>query len=102
VLAILFSFCENTNFSKCPRTGGSVEERRRLVIGGAWTDPGGADVIAVISPHCEQPIASGAAAGPADVERAVSAARLAQDQGTWPRLDPSDVDLKAISSALRN
>ena len=67
-----------------------MEERRRLFIGGAWTRPSGDDVIEVISPHTEKPIATVAAAGPADVDRAVSAARLAQDEGTWPRLDPSE------------
>ena len=67
-----------------------MEERRRLFIGGAWTGPSGDDVIEVISPHTEKPIAAVAAAGPADVDRAVSAARLAQDEGPWPRLDPSE------------
>ena len=67
-----------------------MEERRRLFIGGAWADPSGNDVIEVISPHTEKPIAAVAAAGPADVDRAVSAARLAQDEGPWPRLDPSE------------
>ena len=67
-----------------------MEERRRLFIGGAWTDPSGGDVIEVISPHTEKPIASVAAAGPADVDRAVAAARLAQDEGPWPRLDPAE------------
>jgi acyl-CoA reductase-like NAD-dependent aldehyde dehydrogenase len=44
----------------------------------------------VISPHTEKPIAAVAAAGPADVDRAVSAARRAQDEGPWPRLDPAE------------
>jgi acyl-CoA reductase-like NAD-dependent aldehyde dehydrogenase len=69
---------------------GSVQERRRLFIGGAWSDPSGSDVIEVISPHTEKPIATVAAAGRADVDRAVAAARLAQDEGPWPRLDPAE------------
>jgi acyl-CoA reductase-like NAD-dependent aldehyde dehydrogenase len=67
-----------------------VGERRRLFIGGAWASPRGDDVIEVISPHTEKPIAAVAAAGPADVDRAVSTARLAQDDGAWPRLAPSE------------
>jgi acyl-CoA reductase-like NAD-dependent aldehyde dehydrogenase len=67
-----------------------VEERRRLFIGGEWTAPSRDDVLEVISPHTGKPIAAVAAAGPADVERAVSAARHAQDEGPWPRLDPAE------------
>ncbi|MFV8048089.1 aldehyde dehydrogenase [Mycobacterium sp. 48b] len=49
-----------------------------------------ADTIEVISPHTEQPIARAPAAGPADVDAAVAAARFAVDQGPWPRLDPTE------------
>lgn len=66
-----------------------MEERRRLFIGGAWEAPSGAERIEVISPHTEKPIAAVAAAGPADVDRAVAAARQAQDEGPWSRLDPA-------------
>jgi len=67
-----------------------VQEQRRLFIGGAWVAPSGDGLIEVISPHTEKPIAAVATAGPGDVDRAVSAARLAQDEGPWPRLDPSE------------
>jgi acyl-CoA reductase-like NAD-dependent aldehyde dehydrogenase len=67
-----------------------VEERRRLFIGGEWAAPSGDAMIEVIWPHTEKPIAAVAAAGPADVDRAVAAARLAQDEGSWPRLDPAE------------
>ncbi|HKJ25107.1 MAG TPA: aldehyde dehydrogenase family protein, partial [Myxococcota bacterium] len=56
-----------------------MEERRRLFIAGAWTAPSGDGLLEVVSPHTEKPIAAVAAAGPADVDRAVAAARLAQD-----------------------
>ena len=68
----------------------AVEQRQRLFIGGAWAAPSGDQIIEVISPHTEQPIAAVAAAGPEDVNKAVSAARLAQDEGPWPRLDPAE------------
>jgi acyl-CoA reductase-like NAD-dependent aldehyde dehydrogenase len=67
-----------------------VEKRQRLFIGGAWVAPSGDQLIEVISPHTEKPIAAVAVAGPEDVNRAVSSARLAQDEGPWPRLDPAE------------
>ncbi|HEY8527609.1 MAG TPA: aldehyde dehydrogenase [Acidimicrobiales bacterium] len=66
-----------------------MEHQRRAFVGGAWSDATG-DVFEVISPHTEQPIARVTAAGPADVDRAVTAARAAFDEGPWPRLDPSE------------
>ncbi|MCU1452041.1 MAG: aldehyde dehydrogenase [Acidimicrobiales bacterium] len=62
----------------------------RLFIGGAWTAPSTDEVIEVVSPHTEEVIATVAAAGPADVDRAVAAARSAYDDGPWPRLDPAE------------
>jgi acyl-CoA reductase-like NAD-dependent aldehyde dehydrogenase len=47
-------------------------------------------VIEVISPSTEAPVAQVAAAGPADVDAAVAAARTAFDDGPWPRLDPAE------------
>ena len=67
-----------------------MEERKRLFVGGRWAAPGRDEHIAVISPHSEQPIARVAVAGPEDVDRAVAAARLAFDEGPWPRLDPAE------------
>jgi acyl-CoA reductase-like NAD-dependent aldehyde dehydrogenase len=67
-----------------------VDERRQVYIGGAWSEPTGGEVITVISPHTEEPVATVAAAGPGDVDRAVAAARAAYDDGLWPRLDPTE------------
>jgi len=66
-----------------------VPEEQRLFVGGAWVAPSGTDVIEVISPHTEAVIASVAAAGAPDVDRAVAAARAAYDDGPWPHLDPA-------------
>ena len=62
----------------------------RLFIGGTWASPSTDDSIEVISPHTESPIARVAAPGPADVDAAVTSARVAFDEGPWPGLDPSD------------
>ena len=67
-----------------------MQEQGRLFIGGEWVAPSTDRVIEVISPHTEQVIARVAAPAPADVDRAVAAARKAFDAGPWPRLDPAD------------
>src|ERR1700753_916350 len=50
----------------------------------------GDSVITVISPHTGDEIGRAACAGPADVDRAVQAARAAFDAGPWPRLQPGE------------
>ncbi|MGO8870742.1 MAG: aldehyde dehydrogenase [Acidimicrobiales bacterium] len=67
-----------------------MAEGRGLFVGGAWAAPSTDDVIEVVSPHTEEVIATVAAAGPDDVDRAVAAARGAYDEGPWPRLDPKE------------
>jgi acyl-CoA reductase-like NAD-dependent aldehyde dehydrogenase len=69
-----------------------VEHEGRLYVGGEWVAPstGAGAAIDVVSPHTEQVIARAPAAGPADVDRAVTAARAAVDEGPWPRLDPAE------------
>jgi acyl-CoA reductase-like NAD-dependent aldehyde dehydrogenase len=62
----------------------------KLFIGGEWVQPATDEVIEVIAPHTEEPIARVAAAGAEDLDRAVAAARAAFDDGPWPRLDPAE------------
>lgn len=61
-----------------------------LFIGGGWQTPTSTGRIEVISPHTEATVASVAAAAPADVDLAVTAARTAFDSGPWPRTDPAE------------
>jgi acyl-CoA reductase-like NAD-dependent aldehyde dehydrogenase len=65
-------------------------ERNQLFIDGKWTAPQSDSVISVISPHSEAVIGHAASAGPADVNRAVEAARAAFDTGPWPRMRPAE------------
>src|ERR1700761_9548082 len=73
-------------------------ERDQLFIDGKWTAPvskpaSGSQsdaVITVISPHSEAAIGHAACAGPADVNRAVEAARAAFETGPWPRMQPAE------------
>lgn len=62
----------------------------RLFIGGEWVAAAGSETIEVISPHTEEVIGRAPEGGPADIDRAVAAARAAFDDGPWPRLDPGD------------
>ncbi|MER5305161.1 aldehyde dehydrogenase [Streptomyces lasiicapitis] len=63
-----------------------IVEHGQLFIGGELTDPLGKDVIEVVSPHSGEVFARVPHASPADVDRAVGAARKAFDEGPWPRL----------------
>jgi acyl-CoA reductase-like NAD-dependent aldehyde dehydrogenase len=77
-----------------------VEERRQLFIGGEWTSPSGDARLEVISPHTEKPIAAVAAAGPADVDRAVAAARFASTAGGRKIAAACGASLKKVSLEL--
>jgi len=65
-------------------------ERDQLFIGGKWHAPDSNAVISVVSPHSEAVIGHAASAGPADVDRAVAAARAAFDTGPWPRMQAAE------------
>ncbi|GGU94046.1 aldehyde dehydrogenase [Actinomadura cremea] len=67
-----------------------MNEREELFIGGEWVPPSTGRTIEVVSPHTQRPIGRAAAAGTADVDRAVAAARRAFDEGPWPHAEPSE------------
>ena len=73
-----------------------------LYINGQWLKPESTEEIRVISPTTEQQIAQVPAAGKTDMDRAVAAARVAFDQGPWPRMTVSEriAVLSQISSAM--
>ena len=58
----------------------------KLFIGGDWVSPESGARIEVTSPFTEQVLATVPSASPADVDRAVAAARHAFDKGPWPRM----------------
>lgn len=62
----------------------------KLFIGGEWTEPSGPDLLDLVSPHDQSPLGRAAQALPADVDRAVAAARAAFDDGGWPNTPPAD------------
>ena len=72
-------------------------EREGLYIGGRWVTPAEGAVLDVINPATEQVIGHAPLASPADVDRAVAAAREAFDTGPWPRTSP-EVRAEALAS----
>ncbi len=67
----------------------TIDKRYRLYIDGAWCD-GGAGTFDVLNPATEEVIAKAPNASPADMNRAIAAARRAFDDGEWRRTTPRD------------
>jgi aldehyde dehydrogenase (NAD+) len=63
-----------------------IEHTDRIFIGGEWVTPSSGSTITVLDSHTEQAYFTVAEAQPADIDRAVTAARDAFDHGPWPRL----------------
>jgi acyl-CoA reductase-like NAD-dependent aldehyde dehydrogenase len=61
-----------------------------LFIGGSWNPPEKPELIDVLSPHDGSVVGRTPHATPADVDRAVAAARAAFEAGPWPRMSPVD------------
>jgi aldehyde dehydrogenase (NAD+) len=68
----------------------ALMHRREFFIGGSWVAPLSGDSFSVVSPTTEQVVGSAPAAGNADIDRAVEAARAAFDTGPWPRMAPAE------------
>ncbi|MEU8583211.1 aldehyde dehydrogenase [Streptomyces abikoensis] len=74
----------------------------RLFIGGSWVEPSAPDLLDIASPHDRSVVGRAAQARPADIDRAVSAARASFDAGAW-RLTPPAERIAALRAfnALR-
>jgi betaine-aldehyde dehydrogenase len=59
-------------------------------IDGAWVDAVSGKTFTVLDPATREAIATAPDSGPADVDRAVGAARRAFDADGWPRIPPRD------------
>ncbi|MBY5162982.1 aldehyde dehydrogenase [Salsipaludibacter albus] len=72
------------------RAAADLSAPTRLFVDGDWRDPDGTeDPLEQVNPATGVTWATVAAAGPADVDRAVAAARRAFDDGRWSRTSPS-------------
>jgi aldehyde dehydrogenase (NAD+) len=63
--------------------------RGEFYIGGKWVSPRGSAVLQVVSPSTEEVVGSVPLATTADIDDAVDAARIAFDDGPWPRMSPT-------------
>ncbi len=70
--------------------GGAVKAPERFFIDGAWVKPSGDKLLEVVSPVTEQVVIRYPEATVADVDRAVTAARRAFDEGPWPWMAPTE------------
>ena len=69
---------------------GGTPPTYRLYIDGSWTDAQGGATYDVINPATEEVIARAPSATTADLDRAITAARRAFDEGPWPRSTKQD------------
>ena len=72
------------------KTSISIKHPNAFFIGGKWEKPKGNGRLDVISPVTEEVVATFPEASPADVDRAVAAAREAFDKGPWPRMSAQE------------
>jgi len=74
-----------------------------LFIDGKHVSPESRDVIDVVSPHTEQVIGRVPDASPADIDKAVTAARRAFDEGPWPTMPVAEraAAISRLSAALQ-
>lgn len=77
------------NFRPKPETTAFLEREHGLLINGEWSPARDRRSIDSVNPATEQVIAQCAAAGTADVDQAIDAARRAFEHGPWPAMDPS-------------
>src|SRR6516165_12321356 len=62
----------------------------KLLINNQWVDPAQGKTFDTLNPATGQTIAKVAEAGPADVDKAVKAARKALESGPWSKMDAAD------------
>jgi aldehyde dehydrogenase (NAD+) len=79
-----------TSANETLRTAAPFKHPDKLYIDGGWVDPSTGSGIDVIDTATEEVFFRVAEAGAADVDRAVTAARIAFDEGPWPRLSHAE------------
>jgi aldehyde dehydrogenase (NAD+) len=81
----------------------SLRHPDRFYIGGEWVTPATDSTIDVITPSTEELFLRVAEAQPDDISRAVAAARLAFDEGPWPRMSHAERAelMHALADGLR-
>jgi phenylacetaldehyde dehydrogenase len=67
-----------------------TKTNHQLFIGGKWVDAASGETFDTPNPATGEKLASLAAGGPEDIDRAVKAARKAFEDGPWSRMTPSE------------
>ncbi|MFG2134597.1 aldehyde dehydrogenase [Streptomyces sp. NPDC048751] len=62
----------------------------RLFVGGSWVEPSDRELLDIASPHDRSVIGRAAQAQPADIDRAVAAARASFESGVWRTTPPAE------------
>ncbi|MGI5135315.1 aldehyde dehydrogenase [Streptomyces sp. CA-106110] len=62
----------------------------RLFIGGSWAEPSNRELLDIASPHDQSVVGRAAQARPADIDRAIAAARASFEAGVWRLTPPAD------------
>ncbi len=73
---------------------------RHFYVGGSWVAPLGTDVIEVVDPSTEEAVAVIAAGSEADIDRAVSQARLAFDSWSRTTVEQRIIILRSIEQGF--
>ncbi|MEY9855012.1 aldehyde dehydrogenase (NAD+) [Catenulispora sp. GAS73] len=74
----------------------------KLFIGGSWVEPSNPELLDITSPHDRSVIGRAAQAQPADIDRAVAAARASFESGTWRLTPPAErIEVLRRFNALR-
>ena len=71
-----------------PEAQAFLSEPKKMFIGGQWVDAASGETFATIDPSRDEELARVPLAGAEDVERAVSVARDAFEDGRWSDLEP--------------
>lgn len=69
---------------------GRTTRCQKLFINGIWTDGAARTELSVINPATEQPVGTVPEATVDDARAAIEAARVAFDEGPWPRMPPAE------------
>jgi len=67
-----------------------LKDISNFFIDGEWVAPATPSVTTVICPYDKSPLCAVAEGQTADIDRAVTAARMAFDYGPWPRMEPHE------------
>ena len=62
----------------------------QMLIGGAWVEPTHGRTYQTVNPATEKPLGTAPQGEPADMRRAIDAARDAFDEGPWPTMSRAE------------